>query len=208
LVHCASRNSQTKFHIPEQQWLVTDYVAGIMSNALAVFLSIATKSLFNIVKRLIGIWSTNPTVKDVIEESHSPEGLGGVIPAASQVGTPTRRYRFWLKQFWSDMWSNFRQRPYEILSLLLTMLLMGIIFLGGILAGVFSSLVVTDSVAVSAHPAVALSNQTEHKETSPTLTRGSSTITISMKVENMPNGVIMQRMAAMAAISSVEQADA
>lgn len=111
-------------------------------------------------------------MKDVIEESHSPEGLGfrsaraglyGIIPAANQVGTPTRRCRFWSKQFWSDMWSNFRQRQYEILALLLTMLLMVIIFFGGILLGVFSSLVVTDSVALSAHPRCSLiqSNGTE-----------------------------------------------
>lgn len=120
--------------------------------------------LFNILKRLIGLWAFNPAVKDVIEESHSPEGLfyrsviagrDGIVPV-SALGTARRRYRLFSKQFWCDSWSNFIQRWPELLSPFFMGGLMLCVFIGGILGGIFSGLVVTDSVAISAHPGCSL----------------------------------------------------
>jgi hypothetical protein len=161
--------------------------ATILSNCLAVFLSIAIqRGIFRITKRIILATcpiftdvSANPGVaeesrptksaslRDLTEESHSPEGLclrsfasffGRVVPGLIQVGANTRRStwsRVFGRQFWFQLWDNFKDVSAESTDLLLTLLvafIMGFIYFGSILVGVYSALVSTTTVAVSAHP--------------------------------------------------------
>jgi hypothetical protein len=158
------------------QWLVTNKTADILSNALAVFLTIAAKSSFAIVKRCILVIDEKnpdkiaPEVLDVVRESHSAEGLfwrlckllfSGV--AAGLIELPTSgllphnsRFRVPSRESLAHTWENLMDRLKGLPWALFLAFVMVTLYIGLMLVSIFSVLVVNNSVAMSDHPGCGL----------------------------------------------------
>jgi hypothetical protein len=162
----------TNHSLPGLQWLIFDKTADLLSNALAVFLTVAAKSSFTIAKRCILIIDKKnpdkiaPEVLVVVRESNSPEGLfwrlckllfGGVVaglielPATGLV-PHNCRFRVPSREPFRHTWDNFTDRlkglPWALFLAFVTVTL----YIGIILISIFSVLVVDNSVAISNHP--------------------------------------------------------
>src|ERR1700760_1422812 len=81
--------------VPERQWLVTDYVANIWTNILAVFLTLATAQAFPILKRIVLVFwlkessDAQPNDIELDEQEGEARDSQDSIVSNSTVSLPT-----------------------------------------------------------------------------------------------------------------------
>jgi hypothetical protein len=170
------RRYVTDVSLPGWQWLVSDSSANILSNGLAIFLTLSAKGFFAFAKRCVLIIDKKypnriaTEVSDAVRESHSPEGLfwrlckllfDGVATGLNKLpttGLAPRKCSFRVpsRESLCDTWASFKARLGDLPWGLLLAFSMATLYVGAILVGIFSALVASNSTAVSNHPGCGL----------------------------------------------------
>jgi hypothetical protein len=151
------------------QWLVETPDANIWASAFAVYITLVTKVLFSIAKRCILALNEkyphniSEKVIELAEKSHSPEGLlwklvklffGGLWTGRIRLGSPPSSW--FTFPSWNSVMASLEAlwaRRRDIPGGLSITLIVAAVFVGPIIAAVFSSKVISDSVALSqGHP--------------------------------------------------------
>jgi hypothetical protein len=165
------RSQLTDLKLIGWQWLVSNNTADILSNALAVFITLAAKGSFTMARRcVLFIDEKCPNkiateVLDAVKESHSPEGLfwalckllfGGIATgliqlSATGLGPRHCSFRVPSIQTIRDTWDNFKKRLQEQPWALLLAFSMASLYVGVIIISIFSALVASNTIALSNH---------------------------------------------------------
>jgi hypothetical protein len=153
------------------QWLVPNNTADILSNALAVFITLAAKSSFNMARRCVFFINEKfpnriaTEVMDAVRESHSQEGLfwrlckllfrgiaTGLIQLSATGLNPRHcSFRVPSMQAIRDTWDNFKKRLQEQPWALLLAFSMASLYIGAITIGIFSAFLASNAIALSDH---------------------------------------------------------